>query len=478
MTTPTVAAATDTAGPKATPAMRTRGFGAGMLPLRQLAGVGLVLGMIVVLEALGRPAGLEPIVLVPVIAVAATLVGGWVGGGVAAALGTAYAALYYSMPAWSEMGGPVVRTVLTASAAAAGVWLTYTLVDRGTQARAASARTKEVFDEVQAFTLSLADQPDEVIPDSVVAGMSELLQTDMAMLTVLDLQSGRHHIRAIHGGNESAMGVEVLPGVGVTGQALREKRTVIVAAKPSDAAPEAAPAEEGQPNRAAPKVVAAMPVIQQGRVIATLTVGRSDPRRPFTARDRTAMDMVGPVVTLAVAGQLQRQEFAHGSPRDAVTGLYNRAYLDEALDQLFALRRRTPPDARSQLSMVMFDIDGFKLINERHGRQVGDNVLRAVATMIRQRFRASDIAARVGPDSFVVVLNGASAEVAANAAAQIRRQVRELHIGNSNGESVTVSISAGCTAVHDGAKPEALFGSVEAALATARWSGPGAVVSI
>ena len=139
-----------------------------------------------------------------------------------------------------------------------------------------------------------------------------------------------------------------------------------------------------------------------------------------------ALDLMSPVVTLATAAELRRQEGEQGTPRDSLTGLYNRAYLDAALGQLLALRRRSQPNERPPLSMIMFDIDSFRLLNDRHGRQVGDAVLRAVATLIRQRFRASDIPARVGPDSFFVVLNGASTEDAAEAAAQIRRQVREL----------------------------------------------------
>jgi len=128
--------------------------------------------------------------------------------------------------------------------------------------------------------------------------------------------------------------------------------------------------------------------------------------------------------------------------------------------------------------MIMFDIDSFAVINERQGRQVGDQVLRAVATLLRQRFRASDVIARVGSDSFLVVLNGATGDTASEAAAQIRRQVRELNIANARGEPVVVSISAGCALLHDGDQADALFRSVEAALETARWSGSGAVVSI
>jgi PleD family two-component response regulator len=76
------------------------------------------------------------------------------------------------------------------------------------------------------------------------------------------------------------------------------------------------------------------------------------------------------------------------------------------------------------------------------------------------------------------VLNGAAAEVAAEAAAQMRRQVRELNLANAQGEPIVISISAGCAVFRDGERPEVLFRSVEAALETARWSGPGAVVSI
>ena len=104
-------------------------------------------------------------------------------------------------------------------------------------------------------------------------------------------------------------------------------------------------------------------------------------------------------------------------------------------------------------------------------------MLRAVATVLRQRFRASDVVARVGPDSFLVVLNGATPEAAAEAAAQIRRQVGELNVPSSRGEPVVVSISAGCSAFRDGEKPEAILRSVETALETARWSESSGAVS-
>ena len=67
--------------------------------------------------------------------------------------------------------------------------------------------------------------------------------------------------------------------------------------------------------------------------------------------------------------------------------------------------------------MMMVDMDRLGQINDHHGREAGDGALRAVATMLRQRFRQSDIVARVGADAFFVVLNGATA-IAAEVAAQ------------------------------------------------------------
>jgi len=135
------------------------------------------------------------------------------------------------------------------------------------------------------------------------------------------------------------------------------------------------------------------------------------------------------------------------------------------------------PEARPPLSAVLFAIDDFPLINEWNGRDDGDQVLRAVATVLRQRFRASDIVARVGEDAFLVVLHGATVDVASIAAAQIGRQVRELSLSNSRGERVPVSISSSSALFRDDGPPESLIKSLETALESTGGSGPSAVAS-
>ncbi|HEY7599115.1 MAG TPA: GGDEF domain-containing protein, partial [Candidatus Limnocylindrales bacterium] len=397
--------------------------------------------------------GIEPALLLPLVVGAAAFVGGTTGAFIAGSVGGAYTFLYYSQPAWAGAGG-TGHAVATVTAAALVAWLALRLRDRLDSYQASAAAQADFVERVIALTDRLAHEPFDTMPDLLAIGAASLLDAEMAVLTILDPPTGRHFVRAVYGGTGSALGVEVLPGVGITGQAIRQRQVILAGA------------------------AAALPALQAGRVIATITFGRSERKHPFGEGERRLLEGILPVVTLAAAGTLARREGDDGAPRDDMTGLFNHAYLDAALSQLLALRRRTPPNERVPLAMLMFDVDSFRSVNERYGRPVGDNVLRAVATLIRQRFRASDIVARVGPDSFFVVLNGATPDIAAEAAAQIRRQVRDLNMFGMRGEPVVVSVSAGVAMYRDGDPAETLVKSVESALETARWAGPGAAASI
>lgn len=424
------------------------------LRARPLVAFAMAAGMVLAVELTGRSVGIEPAMLLPLVVGAATFFGGMSGAFIAGSVGAAYTYLYYSQPSWAGAGGGTGHAVATITAAALAAWLALRLSERLDSYRESAADQADFVERVIALTDRLAHEPFDTMPDLLAIGAASLLDADMAVLTILDPPTGRHFVRAVYGGTGSALGVEVLPGVGITGQAIRQRQVILAGA------------------------AAALPALQAGRVIATITFGRNERKRTFGESERRLLEGILPVVTLAAAGTLARREGDDGAPRDALTGLFNHAYLDAALGQLLALRRRTAPSERAPLAMLMFDVDSFRSVNERYGRPVGDNVLRAVATLIRQRFRASDIVARVGPDSFFVVLNGATPDIAADAAAQIRRQVRELNIFGMGGEPVIVSLSAGVAMYRDGDQADALIKSVEAALATARWSGPGAVVSI
>ena len=134
----------------------------------------------------------------------------------------------------------------------------------------------------------------------------------------------------------------------------------------------------------------------------------------------------------------RRSELEHLARHDALTGLPNRALFDDRMAVALAAARRE----QGRLALLFVDVDQFKPINDRLGHVVGDRVLEAVATRIRQCIRESDTAARIGGDEFVVLLPGiASAEDARRVADKIRAAIdRPFTI---DGDELAVSVSMG-----------------------------------
>jgi two-component system cell cycle response regulator len=124
---------------------------------------------------------------------------------------------------------------------------------------------------------------------------------------------------------------------------------------------------------------------------------------------------------------------------DPLTGLYNRRYLETHMAQLLdnAVNRGKP------LSVITLDVDYFKLVNDNHGHQAGDSVLRELAGRIRNAIRGADLACRTGGEEFVVVLPGTELRIAQNVAERIRTAVAGQPFVTSPGHSLSITISAG-----------------------------------
>src|SRR6185295_10624274 len=122
---------------------------------------------------------------------------------------------------------------------------------------------------------------------------------------------------------------------------------------------------------------------------------------------------------------------------DALTGLPNRRYFDEFCALL--ARRRRSEDA---IGILMVDIDRFKLLNDAHGHQVGDEVLRAVAGAIAGAVREDDVPARYGGEEFAVLLRNPTLEVAADVGERVRDAVARLDLDRLGVSGVSVSVGA------------------------------------
>lgn len=127
---------------------------------------------------------------------------------------------------------------------------------------------------------------------------------------------------------------------------------------------------------------------------------------------------------------------------DQLTGAYNRRFLLQEGERLAALAER----GAQPLSVLMFDLDGFKSFNDTYGHQAGDAVLVAFAGLVAETVRGSDLFARVGGEEFCVVAPGADEDRAALLAERIRRGVERLDVV-WEGMSLTCSVSVGVAAL-------------------------------
>jgi diguanylate cyclase (GGDEF)-like protein len=127
---------------------------------------------------------------------------------------------------------------------------------------------------------------------------------------------------------------------------------------------------------------------------------------------------------------------------DALTRVYNRRFIDKRFDEelAYALRHR------SELSVVMLDVDYFKNVNDRHGHSAGDIVLRRIAEVITDQLRTEDVLARYGGEEFLVLLRGIPHEGATSVAERVRVAVQnaQIRIGRV---ALRVTVSAGCASL-------------------------------
>ena len=174
-------------------------------------------------------------------------------------------------------------------------------------------------------------------------------------------------------------------------------------------------------------------------------------------------DRLGP----ALSGIELRSRLHEDSIRDPLTKLYNRRFMDESLHRelLRAKRSKTP------VSLIMLDLDKFKLINDEYGHDIGDEVLTVAARQFEQCVREEDIVYRFGGEEFVIVLPGANLNVARERAQEACRSIRALRIDTEKGP-LHVTLSAGvATFPEHGTDQEQLIVQADKALYLAKQSG-------
>lgn len=151
---------------------------------------------------------------------------------------------------------------------------------------------------------------------------------------------------------------------------------------------------------------------------------------------------------------------------DSLTGIANRAAYDERMQIEFPRWKRS----RQPLSVLVWDLDRFKLINDTYGHKAGDKVLRALAQLFTRRIRECDFVARYGGEEFAMLLVGAHAEEAREFADQLRTEVSQLRF-HFRETRVQVTASCGIATFIPGDTPRIAFNRADRALYSAKAMG-------
>jgi diguanylate cyclase (GGDEF)-like protein/PAS domain S-box-containing protein len=167
-----------------------------------------------------------------------------------------------------------------------------------------------------------------------------------------------------------------------------------------------------------------------------------------------------------------RDKLREQAIRDPLTNLYNRRFMEETLNLEIHRARR----GNSLVSLVMMDIDHFKLVNDRFGHKTGDQVLEALGHMLLDNTRKSDVACRYGGEEFLIVLPNTSLEDAARRAEQFRANFEALRVGDKkHAAKATMSIGVACFPTH-GEDGEQVLDHADEALYAAKAAGRNCVV--
>jgi len=195
------------------------------------------------------------------------------------------------------------------------------------------------------------------------------------------------------------------------------------------------------------------------------------PEAEFTPRVRDAiMTLMNEVDRLrheVEETRIRLDEMARTADLDALLSVLNRRAFVRELSRFIAFAKRygTPS------SLVYFDLDNFKAVNDAYGHAAGDAVLRHFADLISSQIRDSDVLARIGGDEFAVILAHVTVDQARNKGASLAESLR-ANPAMWNGQPVKLSFSYGAYELHAGVTPDSAVEEADQAMYAQKRSGP------
>jgi len=241
-------------------------------------------------------------------------------------------------------------------------------------------------------------------------------------------------------------------GHGLTGWVARNRRPLVNARPSADL--EAA----GQPSDSTSLHSALVcPLLFNERFIGTISVYHAEPS-VYTDDHRRLLDRISEQAAAVIYNSIVFEQTQEDSLTDPLTGLPNTRFMFMHLTRELARAERL----KSEVSLLVMDLDSFKDINDTYGHHVGDRALRDIASVLRAAIRPYDICVRYAGDEFIVVLSGCGGEEAERKRLELQKAVDSLQFEARPGRLLPLAISIGAAVFpHDGDTYETLLATAD-----------------
>ncbi|MEN8803853.1 MAG: sensor domain-containing diguanylate cyclase [Thiogranum sp.] len=233
-------------------------------------------------------------------------------------------------------------------------------------------------------------------------------------------------------------------------------------------------------SQSRPRSVALLPLVRYGKLFGSLNIGSFDAERFVKGTRTDFFEHFAAIVAICIENAANVQRLKRQGITDTLTTLNNRRFFEQRLQEEIEVSRRS----KMPLSCMMLDVDYFKKVNDSYGHQVGDQVLREVANLIRAQLRGSDVLSRYGGEEFVALLSNTAGETAQEIAERVRKGIEEHYFSLPGGDTFNVTISIGvatCTPTGESGMTssdgEFLVGHADRCLYAAKRAGRNAIVS-
>lgn len=214
-----------------------------------------------------------------------------------------------------------------------------------------------------------------------------------------------------------------------------------------------------------------IPMIARGEILGLLHIYCDQPGAPAKLAEIASVgSAMADAMSLALANLALRDKLRSQALRDPLTGLYNRRYMEDTLQRVVRLSERE----KSDVSVIMIDLDHFKRLNDQYGHAKGDAVLRDVAALILSQLRESDVACRYGGEELMIILPQCSLAAAASKAERLRQSIEAM----SDPKGAQVSASFGVASIPTTSRSTVdMMAAADGALYEAKQKGRNRVVT-